>query len=396
MDLDLEYTKSQGTDSVGMKFVIAPDSFKESMDAFTAATSIRDGLSEVFKDASFCLYPMADGGEGTLKAINYYAKDAITIQELVRGPLESQVSAKMIFIPSKSEIYIEMAEAAGMMLVHSNERNPWKTSTYGVGELVIKALDYHPKRIVIALGGSITNDGGMGFLNALGVAFLNEKQQVIPNGGGYLAHIQFIEHIDSLKRLRDIEFLVLSDVNNPLLGESGATQTFSRQKGAHHEMLNQLEMGMSHYADRMENVFGVVKRHERGSGAAGGLGFALQFLPNSNMISGIEYLIQLSEIERDIENADIVFVGEGSLDEQSLHGKVPIGISKLAMKHHKRVIALVGTVKCNPESLKPYGIHEIYSINEEIGLLQTMLKAAPQNMKATAHKIAILLERTLK
>lgn len=379
-----------------MKFVIAPDSFKESMDAFTAAISIRDGLKEVFQDATFCLYPMADGGEGTLKAINHYAKDAQTIQEYVQGPLESPVLAKMIYIPSKSEIFIEMAEAAGMMLVHSNERNPWKTSTHGVGELVIKALTYNPKRIVIALGGSITNDGGMGFLNALGVKFLNEERQTIPNGGGYLAQIRYIDAIDSLERLRDIEFLVLSDVNNPLLGLTGATQTFSRQKGAHHDMLNQLEIGMTHYANVMENTFGIVKRHERGSGAAGGLGFALQFLPNMSMISGIEYLIQLSEIEKDIENADLVFVGEGSLDEQSLQGKVPIGISTLAMKHHKRVIALVGTIKCQPELLKPYGIHEIYSINEEIGLLQTMLKQAPQNIKTTAHKIALQLEKILK
>jgi len=378
-----------------MKFVIAPDSFKESMDAVTAANAIKSGLHEIFDDAQFCLYPMADGGEGTLSAIYHYAKDANIIYENVEGPLHDVVQAKMIHMPSEHEVYIEMAEAAGVMLLDPSKRNPLLTSTYGVGQLVLKALKLAPKRIVIALGGSITNDGGMGFLKALGVRFLDQHGQEVPDGGGYLKDITSIVDTDVLLAFKSIEFYILTDVTNPLLGRHGATHTFSRQKGASTDMLVELEKGMENYAFLMEQTFSRIMRNEQGSGAAGGLGFALKFLPCSFTQSGIDYILKLSGIEKDIIDSDIVFIGEGSLDDQSLNGKVPIGVSLLAKQYGKKVIALVGALKCKPDVLKPYGIDEVYTINEEIGLLQAMLKAAPQNIRLTAKKIASRLKENM-
>lgn len=371
-----------------MKFVIAPDSFKESMDAITAAQSIKNGLQEVFEDAIFCLYPMADGGEGTLSAIHHYVKDAVIHREWVQGPLSDLVEAKMIHMPAKDEVYIEMAEAAGLMLLDPNKRNPRLTSTYGVGQLVLKALELSPKRIVVALGGSVTNDGGMGFLKALGMKFLDCHGHEVSNGGGSLRDIRTIENKETLDIFTNIEFIVLTDVTNPLLGIRGATHTFSKQKGANHDMLIELETGMENYASLMEDAFSITKRDEQGSGAAGGLGFSLKFLPRVTTQSGIDYILKLSAIENDIKDSDIVFIGEGSLDDQSLHGKVPIGVSLLAKRYGKKVIALVGALKCHPDVLIPYGIDEVYSINEEIGLLQAMLKAAPTNIRLTAKKVA--------
>ncbi|MBN2504655.1 MAG: glycerate kinase [Bacilli bacterium] len=375
-----------------MKFVIAPDSFKESMDALTAAQSIQSGLKDVFPEAHFCLFPMADGGEGTLQAVKYYAKDAQSLEATVRGPLGSHVSASLIWIPSKAEVFIEMAEAAGIMLLEKEQRNPLYTSTYGVGELFEFALSKHPKRIVIALGGSVTNDGGMGFLQALGVVFNDQLGQELPAGGRYLGEVDAINNSKRLGKFKNVQIIVLTDVKNRLLGTNGATLTYGPQKGADTIMLDVLEEGMKKYATVMENHFGKIVRNAIGSGAAGGLGFALQFLPNVDLVSGFDYVAELSNIEEMIADCDVVFIGEGSLDRQSLQGKVPIGIANLAKKYHKPVVALVGTLKCNLDELSPYGIDMVYPINEANENLPNLLKAGPKNLAATAKKVGLSLK----
>jgi glycerate kinase len=339
---------------------------------------------------------MADGGEGTLKVIKYYDHNAMVIEHQVKGPLDTDVKASMIYIPSTEEIFIEMAETSGMMLLNKQDRNPYYTSTYGVGQLVLHALNHHPKRIVIALGGSVTNDGGAGFLSALGVSFLDCMNKPVKLGGKYLRSISSIQNRESLDRFKDIEFLVLSDVRNILLGDRGATHTFGEQKGANFDMRQDLELGMTHFADLMEKTFDKNIRMIPGTGAAGGLGFALNFLPHITIRSGIDYLLQFSGIEKDIMDCDYVFIGEGSLDNQSLEGKVPVGISRLSKKYDKKVIALVGTLKCSEASLRPFGIDEVYTINEEIDYLPNLLKEARKNTKATAEKVARKIKETIK
>jgi glycerate kinase len=373
---------------MNMKFVIAPDSFKESMDANTAAHSIQKGLRAVYPDASYCLFPMADGGEGTLKAVHHYSPDGKIINASVHGPLNSLVQSEILYIPSKSEIFIEMAEASGIMLIDKNHRNPLKTSTYGVGELVKIALTYHPKRLVIGIGGSVTNDGGAGFLQALGLSFLDANRNPIQIGGQYLKDIEFVESTQIFELFNNIDVIVLSDVKNHLLGPEGATFTYGTQKGGTKEILNQLETGMSHFANIMETTFSKNCRNLPGSGAAGGLGFALHFLPNVKFLSGIDYISSLSKIEEDIKNCDAVFIGEGSLDKQSLQGKVPIGIARIAKKHHKTVVALVGKLECRIDEVSLHGIDYVFTINDDAENLNQLLKDGPKNIELTAKKVA--------
>lgn len=377
---------------MNMKFVIAPDSFKESMDANTAAKSIQKGLKSVFPDAIFKLFPMADGGEGTLKAVHHYSPDGNIIKVRVQGPLDSMVLAEMLYIPSKAEVFIEMAEASGIMLLNREDRNPLYTSTYGVGELVKQALTYHPKRLVIGIGGSVTNDGGAGFLQAIGIDLLDSNGKSIDKGGKNLDLIHSIQEKNTFELFRNVEVVVLSDVKNPLLGKDGATYTYGAQKGGTKNVLDILEKGMENYANIIEKTFKKTCRNLPGSGAAGGLGFALQFLPNVQFVSGIDYISTISKIEEDIITCDAVFIGEGSLDRQSLQGKVPIGIAKLAKKHHKTVVALVGKLECDIKEVSIHGIDYVYTINEDAENLNQILKDGPKNIELTAKKIA----KTLK
>lgn len=372
-----------------MKFVIAPDSFKESMNAAVAAEAIEKGLKAVFPQADCRLYPMADGGEGTLHAIRHYSRDMRTLHAQVSGPLDSQVQAEMLYDPEKQEFFVEMAEAGGLMLLEKSQRNPLNTSTYGVGQMVKIALDHHPRRIVIGLGGSVTNDGGAGFLQALGVRIEDKDGLPIGKGGKQLIRTARIDPAEVLEPFRSIEVVVLSDVNNPLLGSNGATTIFSLQKGASPEMQTELEMGMAHFAEVAENVFHRSCRNLPGSGAAGGLGFALQFLPNVRIMSGIDYIAKMSGIESDLETCDAVFIGEGSLDLQSLQGKGPIGIARLAKKYHKPVIALVGRLSCTPEELKDHWIDRVYPISDRTQDLRKLLKDGPKNIEIAAKNVAL-------
>ena len=371
-----------------MKFVIAPDSFKESMDANTAAKSIQNGLKSIYPDATFNLFPMADGGEGTLKAVQHYSVDGNITKVHVHGPLESSVDSEILYIPSKSEFFIEMAEASGIMLIDKQFRNPLFTTTFGVGELVKYALNYNPKRLIIGIGGSVTNDGGAGFLQAIGARFYDSLGRVVKKGGNHLSEIQSVEIDGIFDKFKDIEVIVLSDVKNTLLGKDGATYTYGSQKGGTKEILNRLELGMEHYANLLETAFGKHSRDLPGAGAAGGLGFALHFLPNVKFVSGIEYISSLSNIEEAIKTCDAVFIGEGSLDKQSLQGKVPIGIARLAKKYNKTVVALVGKLECDVKEVTLHGIDYVFTINDEAENLNQLLKDGPKNIELTAKKVA--------
>jgi len=375
-----------------MKFVIAPDSFKESMTAITAAEAMHRGLMKVYPHAQFSIFPMADGGEGTVDALLYYATDTKKMMYSVKGPLGESVDAEIGYLPLKDTVIIEMAQASGIMLVKDSFRNPLYTTTYGVGELLIKSLDLKPKKVIIGIGGSSTNDGGVGFLQAIGIKVLDKQGQNVPFGGIGLHQIDSIDFSTMDPRVMDIEIIVLSDVKNPLLGKNGSSYVFSPQKGATHEMVVQLEAGMEHYATILEKTVGKKMSQLVSSGAAGGLGFALYALKNVKIISGIEYLLTQSHIETEIRACNAVFTGEGSIDLQSIQGKVPVGVGMLSKKYDKPVIVMVGKINCDPDMLKPYGITEVYSINEEVGNFKRTLEDGSKNLEKTTTKVASIID----
>lgn len=375
-----------------MKIVIAPDSFKESMDSLTASAAIKEGITEIVNDIDLEIFPMADGGEGTLQVIKYYNQNCSYIKARVNNPLGKLIDAHFLYIPEEREVIIEMAEAAGINRVDENERNPLLTSTYGVGELVTKAMEFAPKKMIITLGGSVTNDGGIGFLSALGMRFLDENNYEVSNNGLGLDKVKYIKNHSVLEKFKDVEIIVLSDVMNPLLGDYGATRTFSRQKGATQEVENILENAMNHYANVIEDTFGVSKRLAYGSGAAGGLGFALHFFPNIKVVSGSDFVISLSKIENAIRQADMIIIGEGSLDEQSAYGKITLKLSNLAKKYEKKVIAFVGVHNDNDTIRRKNYIDHIYNINDFSEKHSDILKIAKVNIKNTAIRFA----KTLK
>jgi glycerate kinase len=291
-------------------------------------------------------------------------------------------------LPQNREIYIEMAEAAGLMLIDSRKRNPLVTTTFGVGEMVMAAMKYQPDRLVIGIGGSATNDGGAGFLQALGLYLTDPDGVEIPHGGKHLASVTAVGNTAALGMFRNVGITVLSDVRNPLLGKNGATYTFGTQKGGTRKQLEQLEQGMTRYADVLESAFCRQYRSLPGSGAAGGLGFALRFLPDVRIVPGIRYISDISGIENDIRDADAVFVGEGSLDSQSLQGKVPVGIAEIAKKYNVKVIAFVGKLQCSREELRTCGIDDVHVISGQYENLEQQLRDGPQNIEKAAEKVA--------
>ncbi len=365
------------------------------MNAITASESIRDGLKQTFPDSECFLFPMADGGDGSLMVAKYHYRESKILETIVKGPMAYPVKARMLMVGETSEVFIEMAEASGIMRVDQYRRNPLMASTYGVGEMLLSALKTRPEAVVIALGGSVTNDGGMGFLEALGVDFLDRDGNVLPGSGESLQRVSRIENGKCLEAFANTRIIVLADVKNPLLGKSGATYTYGGQKGADRAMIDILEKGMENYADVMERHFGKTYRDAFGSGAAGGLGFALRFLPVVEVVSGFDWFAKLSDVEQFIASCDIVFTGEGSLDSQSLEGKVVSGIASLAKKYNKPVIAFTGRINCRQDELALLGLDRICTINDDSLSLSENLQKGPENLFNAAKKIGHILSESI-
>jgi glycerate 2-kinase len=374
-----------------MKVVIAPDSFKESLSALEVANAVEQGFREVFPDAEFVKVPMADGGEGLVHSlVNALAGQVIT-QE-VTGPLGEKVEGFFGLIHGGKTAVIEMAAAAGLHLVSLEERNPLKTTTFGVGELILAALDYKVERMIVGLGGSSTNDGGAGMVQALGGKLLDVNGRAIGFGGGALAHLHSI-HLDGFDvRLKDVGFEVACDVENPLLGEAGASAVFGPQKGATTEMVCELDKNLSHFASVIERDLSESVSEIPGAGAAGGLGAGLlAFLP-CQLRKGIQIVVEATGLEDHIRDATLVVTGEGKIDKQTIYGKTPIGVAAVAQKHNIPVIALAGSLGSDYEAVYQHGINTVFSIVPGITTLEEALKNAHQNIVSTSRNIASLLE----
>ena len=326
-----------------MKIVIAPDSFKETLSAFEVASTIESSFQNVFPEAEIIKIPIADGGEGTVEAIVRATDGSFEFSE-VEGPMGNITSAKWGMLGNSKTAVIEIAEACGLHLVQANKRNPMTASSFGVGQLVVAALDKGAKKIIIGLGGSATNDGGYGFLRAIGVQFLDSEGNEL-NGHfetlSLLSDINF-NHIDT--RIKNTSFEIACDVDNPLLGEKGASKVFAAQKGASNKMIEELESIMTNYYEIISSQLGSQLNDRPGFGAAGGLGFGISAFINSELKSGINIVLEALNFNQYLLDADLVITGEGRIDSQSERGKAPIGVIKYANQLNCKVIVIAGSV----------------------------------------------------
>lgn len=375
-----------------LTFVLAPDSFKESLSAAQASQAMQRGIQNVIPDAHIIHVPMADGGEGTVDALISSLKGQ-SIACDVTGPLsEQRIQTYWGMVDAGQTAVIEMAKANGIHLLAAEKRNPMLTTTYGTGEMIKRALDLGVKKIIVGLGGSVTNDAGAGMAQALGVRFLNHGGESIQVCGGNLELVKSMDLSELDPRLADTEILIASDVNNPLCGPSGASYIFGPQKGAMPEMVKQLDQNFGYFADVVAGQFGRDYRHVAGAGAAGGLGFGLMAFTAASIRSGVELMIEQVQLNEKIAQADYVLTGEGKIDSQTSLGKTPFGVAQLAREFNKPVIAFAGLIGEGIEDLFESGFSQIIGINPPDCPLEEALKNAEMNLeKAVAEIVKNLL-----
>ncbi|MCM2379770.1 glycerate kinase [Pseudomonas marginalis] len=370
-----------------MKIIIAPDSFKDSLSAEGVAQAIADGLAQVWPDAQLVQCPMADGGEGTVDSVLAACHGQLR-HHSVRGPLGAAVQARWGWLADSHTAIIEMAEASGLQLLPPEQRDACVTTTYGTGELVRAALDAGAQRIILAIGGSATNDGGAGAMQALGVQLFDAQAQKLPPGGlalSRLAHIS-LEQLDP--RLAQVRFEIAADVNNPLCGPHGASAIFGPQKGANPEQVQQLDAALSHFADHCARVLPNDVRDEPGSGAAGGLGFAAKAFLGAQFRAGVDVVAELVGLDQAVRGADLVITGEGRFDAQTLRGKTPFGVARIARKHNVPVIVIAGTLGEGYEQMYAHGVDAAFALPSGPMTLEQACKAAPGLLRERAAAIA--------
>ena len=374
------------------KVVIAMDSLKGSMTSLEAGTVIQEAIHMVQKETEVVVKPLADGGEGTTEAL-IEGLHGERIEKIVTGPLKDPVMAVYGWIEESKTAIMEMASASGIVLLKEEEKNPWEATTYGVGELIKDAVLRGAKKIILGIGGSATNDGGIGMLQALGYEFLNQEGNPVGEGAKVLSEIQTIEKKKDAISLEHCQIEVACDVNNPLCGENGATYVFGPQKGVKMEERESIDKAMSHFADVTETFLGVDQREIKGAGAAGGLGFALVAYLQATLRSGIDLVLEAVNLEGALQGADLVVTGEGRLDHQTAMGKAPIGVAKLAKKHGIKVIAFAGSVTKDARVCNEKGIDAYFPIVRGVTTLEEAIKKenAKENLKAAAEQVFRLL-----
>ncbi|MCG6284171.1 glycerate kinase [Vibrio diabolicus] len=370
-----------------MKVVIAPDSFKESLTAKQVSEAIKTGLARVWQDAEFVTVPVADGGEGTVQSL-IDATQGEQVFTTVTAPLGNDVEAFYGILGDGETAVIEMAEASGLHLVPSDARDPKLTSSIGTGQLIKHALDRGIQRLIIGLGGSATNDGGVGMLTALGVTFLDEFDHAItPNGDG-LAALASIDISGLDPRLATCEVLVACDVDNPLCGDKGASAIFGPQKGATASDVTLLDNALRKFGELTEQATGKYVLTREGAGAAGGMGAALLGYTPARLQPGIEIVLETVKLAQHVADADIVFTGEGRIDHQTAHGKTPMGVAQVAKQCNLPVIALAGCVGDNYQAVYECGIDAVFACVPRAMSLPEAMKEADVNVANLAENVA--------
>lgn len=370
--------------------VLAPDSFKESMTAKEVCEAMERGIRKANSQIRCIHVPMADGGEGTMQSLVDATGGRVYSKEVV-GPLGNNVVAEYGILGNGEIGVIEMASASGIHLVDSEKRNPLITTTFGTGQLIKACLDKGVKKLLIGIGGSATNDGGAGFIQALGGRLLDENGDDLSYGGGALAKLHTIDLSNLDERLKYVSVEVACDVNNPLCGKEGASYVFGPQKGATREMIEILDQNLSHYAEVIKEQLGKDVISKEGAGAAGGLGAGLMAFLDVKLKSGIEMVIEYANLEEKVRDADMVWTGEGSIDFQTQYGKTPLGVAMIAKKYNKPVIALAGRVGNDIDVLYDKGIDAIFGIMRGVTSIEEALVKGPENVEKTSENIIRLL-----
>ncbi|QED48217.1 glycerate kinase [Cytobacillus dafuensis] len=369
-----------------MRIVIAPDSFKGSLTALEAAQAIERGVKKAVQGVKTVIVPVADGGEGTMESL-VAATQGRMVELTVKGPLQDPVQAAYGILGDEETCVIEMARASGICLIDSTKLNPMDATTYGTGQLIKKALDDGLRKFILAIGGSATNDGGIGMLQALGMKLLDSDNQQVGYGGGELSGVIQIndQHFDS--RIAKCEFLIATDVQNPLVGKDGASHVFGPQKGATPEMVEVLDNNLLHWADLVEQKTGIRLHEKPGAGAAGGIGGAFQAFFPSKTKRGIDIVIEYSKLVEHLAGADCVFTGEGQIDFQTASGKTPMGVAEAAKKKGIPVFALTGSIGQGIEVLYQHGITSVYSIVNAPMTLQEAMTRGAELLEQTAEQV---------
>ena len=380
-----------------MKVVVAIDSFKGSLSSMEAGKAIAEGIKRVYQNAEVVVRPLADGGEGTVEAL-VEGMGGIFVTKEVTGPLGEKVEATYGIIESKDDLsktaIIEMSAAAGITLVPEESRNPMNTTTFGVGELILDAIERGCRHFIVGIGGSATNDGGVGMLQALGYDFLTREGKSISYGGNGLRELARIEETNVHPMLKECTFKVACDVTNPLCGENGSSAIFGPQKGATPEMVQELDQLLLHYAELSKKINANADRFYPGTGAAGGMGFAFLTYTNATLESGIQIVLTETKLEELIATADFVVTGEGRLDGQTALGKAPIGVATLAKKHQKKVLAFAGAVTPDAKECNQHGIDAFFPILRGVVTLKEAMnkEVAHQNMVDTVEQVFRVVE----
>ncbi|MED3789187.1 glycerate kinase [Peribacillus frigoritolerans] len=375
-----------------MKILIAIDSFKGSISSTEGSEAIALGISDVYPEAEIVMLPLADGGEGTVEALVQSTKGQF-IQKEVTGPLNEKVDAVYGILGDGQTAVIEVAAACGLPLVPSDKRNPLVTTTYGVGELICDAIEKGCREFIIGLGGSATNDAGIGMLQALGFSFLDPYNQEVSVGGKELQNIDKVDVTNVHSMLKDCTFRVACDVNNLLYGTNGAAYIFAPQKGATEEMVKELDEGLEHFAQIALHELNIDIHHIAGAGAAGGLGAAFAGFLHAHLQSGIQLVLDVIEMEDKMRGVNFVITGEGKIDGQTSMGKAPLGIAQVAHKHHIPVIALAGGITEEISTLNELGITACFSIvNAPMSLKKAMdSKVTFDNLRFTTRQLMQLM-----
>ena len=378
-----------------MKIVIAPDSFKGSLTALQVAEAIEVGLRRVFPDAAIEKVPMADGGEGTVQSL-VDATNGEILTTRVLDPLGNPIDAQYGVLGNGVTAVIEMAAASGLTLVPLDKRDPRVATTYGTGELIRAALAHGCRKLIIGIGGSATNDGGAGMAQALGAKLLAASGKQIEPGGGSLATLNSINLSELDPRIAETETVVACDVNNPLTGKQGASHIYGPQKGATPEMIEVLDANLAHFDKIVQRDLSKSVANVPGAGAAGGLGAGLMAFLNASLKSGIEIVTEATELSQRFADADLVITGEGQINFQTVFGKTPVGVAKVAKTHNLPVIAIAGSIADNSDGVYDAGIDAMIDIVPEPMPLETAIENATPLIETAAERAGRMVATGMK
>ncbi|SNY95340.1 glycerate kinase [Flagellimonas pacifica] len=375
-----------------MKFVLAPDKYKGSLSGLQFCEVVEQGLRRTFPNAEIAQIPLADGGDGTMEVVQYYLK-ASRIKTIVKDPLYRDIESGYLFSKEKGIAFVEMSEASGYKLLTKDELNCMHTTTFGTGQLIVHAMEQGAKQVVLGIGGSATNDVGMGMAAALGYRFLDEKGNELLPIGKNLNSVAKIDSQKVLAGLENIEIKVACDVNNPLHGKHGAAYVYGPQKGASADDIVHLNQGLKSFAKIIHEQFGIDAQKISGAGAAGGMGAGTKVFLNATLLSGIDLIKEIANFDNTIEGADWIITGEGQLDNQTLSGKTIVGVIQSAKARNIPVAAFCGSIDVSIEEIESMGLQYVTSILNGVGNLEDAKKNTSKNLEMASYNFAKLLKQ---